>query len=402
MCPHLSPQRIRLLVILLLALFPLVGMEIDLIAPSFPPMSVALHVPAAFTKNLISSYLLAYGLSCFIFGFLSDAWGRQKILLSGLLVFALVSMMPVIWPRPDILLIARILQGVSLAAFALNVRPVIGDILPSEKAMPVFVLVSLMWGIGPILGPFIGGYLQVYFGWQACFIFFAIYSLLGFLALIPLLPETHLDVRPLSIKKIGTDLLEMSAHRRFVGIVLFTSFSYTLIIAFNVMGPFLFQTGFGFSPIGFGHIALLMGCSFLIGTLICRRIIQGNQIDFIFEKILPFAIFLGLCGVVLAAGWKLSSDTVVILNVILFLCYGMINPAALGLGMTLFPKRVGTASALIFLFNFLITGLSAFLLSFINADHVFPLTCVDLILMIICGATYWFFMRSKDSYVSTQ
>ena len=89
----------------------------------------------------------------------------------------LASLAPVVFPSIQVLLIARFLQGVTIGAAAVITRAVYSDILPPEKLIRLGPLLATMWGIGPIIGPMIGGYLQFYFGWQAGFCFFAVISL---------------------------------------------------------------------------------------------------------------------------------------------------------------------------------------------------------------------------------
>ena len=392
----LSSRHTTLLLVLILGLFPLVGMTVDLISPSLPAMSESLHMSHALTKNMISIYLIGYGIGSFIFGFLSDAWGRKKILLSGLSAFVIVSLFPVIWPHPFVMLAVRFFEGVSMSCFSVNARPIASDILPPKKALSFFVFVATMWGIGPIIGPWIGGYLQVYFGWQACFIFFAIYAFIVLILLGFSLPETHLNRHPFSLKKVQSDFILMITHRQFIGSIMVMAFSYTLLIAFNTLGPFLFQIGFGYSPIAFGHVALYMGTCFLIGTFICRFFVKKEWSCLIYKFILPLAFLISLMGLVAAYFMNHSIPLALILSLSLFVCCGVFNPAATGFGMTIFPDRAGSSSAIMYFVNLLITSTIAFSLSFINVANLLPVALVYFILMSTCTLGYFFMMRCKS------
>jgi MFS family permease len=115
-----SEGHIRLILIAILSLYPLVGMGIDLIAPSLPAISHDLNTSDSFSKNLITLYLLSYMLGNFLIGFVSDALGRRKPMLFGFLIFMIVSILPAILSAPLLLLIVRFLQGFTIAAFAVT------------------------------------------------------------------------------------------------------------------------------------------------------------------------------------------------------------------------------------------------------------------------------------------
>ncbi len=385
----LSPRHIRILLALILGLFPLVGMTVDLIAPSLPAISSGLQMTKPMTKNMISLYLYGYGMGSFIFGFLSDAWGRRKILLGGLGAFIVISLLPVCFAYPSVMLSTRFLQGFSLACFSVNARPIASDILPPKQARSFFVFVATMWGIGPIIGPWIGGYLQVYFGWKAGFVFFASYAAISLTLLLIFLPETHLHRHPFRLQKISQDFRMMIQHKKFIGAILAMSFSYSLLIVFNIMGPFLFQIGFGYSPIAFGHVALWMGISFLLGTFLCRALIQYEQEKLIYHLGLPLSLGLALLGIILAYVIDGSAHIALIISLSLFLCCGFFNPAITGLGMTLFPQQVGSSSAIMYFINLMITSTVAWSVSFISSTQVLYLMYVYFALMLSCVLAYF-------------
>ncbi len=63
------------------------------------------------------------------------------------------------------------MQGVTIGAVAVLARAVFADILTAQELVRMGTLIGTMWGIGPVVGPLIGGYLQLYFGWKPVFIF---------------------------------------------------------------------------------------------------------------------------------------------------------------------------------------------------------------------------------------
>src|SRR3989338_2096289 len=95
--PSSSAKRVHLIVWGLLSLFPLVGMGVDLLAPSLPAISSSLHISSSISKSLIAIYLLAYAIGNFCSGVSSDALGRKPLLIGGFLVFVTASILPIIF-----------------------------------------------------------------------------------------------------------------------------------------------------------------------------------------------------------------------------------------------------------------------------------------------------------------
>lgn len=157
-------------------------------------------------------------------------------------------------------------------------RAIFADILPTEKLTKLGVLMGSMFGLGPVIGPLIGGYLQFYYGWKSCFVFFTGIMLLEAIIIFKVVPETCSNHHPLNIKTIKSNVFEVISHRRFMALVFIMGSTYSLIIAFNTLGPFLIQEQLHYSPIFFGHLALYMGISFLLATFLCRYLLKTHQV----------------------------------------------------------------------------------------------------------------------------
>lgn len=391
-----SESYIKLILIAILGLYPLVGMGIDLIAPSLPAISHDLNVSYNFSKNLITFYLFGYMLGNFLIGFLSDAIGRRKPMLLGFIIFIIASVLPAIFNKPLLLLIARFFQGFTIAAFAVSSRAVLSDILPEDKLIRTATLIATMWGIGPIIGPMIGGYLQFYFNWQMCFYFFAFMGFMGLLAMIFIIPETHFHRQPLQYKQLKNNFVTILSHRTFLGIVMLMGITYSLLIVFNTLGPFLIQTSLGYSSVYFGQVALFMGITFLIGTFLCRRLLkQLYPEDIFFYAILIFTSIAAI-GVLLALVYGNKIWVIVIPSLCMFLGCGVMYPTAMGKGLSLFRHLAGSASATMNLISISITSLTAFVMSFIHADNILIIAYIYLGLMLLASIIYFLLVRSKN------
>lgn len=395
--PTLSEKKIKLIIFVILAIYPLVGMGVDLIAPSLPAITHDLQTSNIFSKNLITVYLLGYALGNFFIGFLSDTLGRRRITLSGCLVFVIVSLAPIYFPHPFILLFARFFQGFSVAAFAVVGRAALSDVLPTQQLIRIATFIATMWGIGPVLGPVIGGYLQYYFNWQACFYFFAAFGFSGFIGFYFFVPETHFHRQPMSFKQIKNNFIEIVTHRVFVGLVTLMGITYSTLIVFNTLGPFLIQTELGYSSVFFGHLAFWMGLLFLLGTMICRRLLRHFQPEEIIAVAVSFFTVIAIFGLVFAYIDARNIWVITVPSLFVFLGCGILYPVAMGKAIALFRHLAGSGSAVMNLINILITTLTSLVMSLIYANNVIPIAWIYLGLMLLSTGAYWLLIRAAPS-----
>ena len=372
----LPPAQIRSIVRMLLCFLPLVGMGIDLIAPSLPAMSHALHISPMLAKDLIAIYLLGLMVGTFLSGILSDAWGRRYLMCGGFSLLAIVSVLPPLWPHPVILLLSRLLQGFAIGTFSVLIRSVVTDLLAKEALVRTASWIATMWGVGPIIGPIIGGYLQVYIGWQANFLFFAAYGLIGAIACIGWLPETHHRRTVFSFKRIKNNFVIILSNKVFVSISLLMGCFYSVLIVFNTLAPFFIQKELGYSPIFFGRAAFVLGIIFLSGTFCCRVLVKQFTPQKILATSLPIVLVFAILSILVAYSSH-TVWTVLVLNAILFFFCGVIYPTCMGANMNMFRELAGSAGAIVTLINLFVTTSSGFLSSFISAHSAKPIAYVS-------------------------
>lgn len=353
-------------VLIILILYPLLGMGIDLITPSLPSISKNLHISHGYSKNLVTIFLMSYAVGNLVCGFLSDAMGRKKLLLGGLLLFALASLLPTICPTYFFLFLTRLLQGVAMGAFGSVARAVISDIVSEDELKRTFAWLATMWGIGPIIGPIIGGYLQYYFGWQSCFYFFSLFSGAGFLWMFFTLTETLTEIKPLNIKLIQNNFKTLIKDTKFMGLITLMGAAYSVSVVFSTLAPFVIQVELKRTVVYFGQCALWMGCMFLLGTIVCRYLVQKYAAPHIISVGVFCGVIIALMAVLAAHFYSINIALVVIPSALFFFLMGIIYPTAMGMGISLFRNLAGSASAVMNFINVVIVALVSFGMSFVD------------------------------------
>lgn len=219
----------------LLAFLAMIGpFSIDTYLPAFPAMGAALRVTPLQIQQTLTAYLLPFALMMLWHGAISDALGRRRVILYGLAVYTLASLLCALANRIELLLLGRVLQGLSAGAGTVIGRAVVRDLHEGPAAQRLMAHVSMMFALAPAIAPILGGWLHGFFGWQAIFLFLALFGGALWLAVLLRLPETlPAEMRqPLHPVTLWHSYREVFSGRAFVGL--------SLALAFNFNGMFLY------------------------------------------------------------------------------------------------------------------------------------------------------------------
>ncbi|MDS1030128.1 MFS transporter [Bacillota bacterium LX-D] len=119
---------------------------------------------------IATSYLLAAAVLLVPFGRLADIYGRKKIYFLGTLFFSISSALCSIAMSTEMLILFRILQGISAALiFSTGVAILTSVFNVGERGKALGINVAVVY-IGLSLGPTLGGLLTYYFSWRSIFL----------------------------------------------------------------------------------------------------------------------------------------------------------------------------------------------------------------------------------------
>ena len=98
----------------------------DLYTPSLPTISHYFHVQPRLVKMSLAVYLLGLTFPQLLFGPLSDAIGRKKVIFPGLLIALVGSVCCMQAPNIYSLNVGRFLQGIGIGALTASARASLG------------------------------------------------------------------------------------------------------------------------------------------------------------------------------------------------------------------------------------------------------------------------------------
>ena len=159
-----------------------------------------------------SAYLLAYAVPLLITGRLGDRFGPKRLYLSGLVVFTLASLWCGLSGNVEMLIAARVLQGLGAALMTPQTMAVITRIFPPDRRGAAMGLWGATAGVATLVGPILGGVLVDGLGWEWIFFINVPIGIVGFILAWRLVPSltTHphkFDIPGVVLSAVGLFLL---------------------------------------------------------------------------------------------------------------------------------------------------------------------------------------------------
>jgi DHA1 family bicyclomycin/chloramphenicol resistance-like MFS transporter len=185
-------------VLVIASIMALNPLAMDIMLPSLPDIGAAFRITDANRlQTVLSTFLLGFGVGQFLIGPLSDRFGRRPVLLMGMAVYCIASLIAIVAPSFETLLLARLLQGLGTSATRVIATSIVRDCYAGRRMAGVMSLVMMIFIAVPVIAPSLGQAIMLLAQWREVFVVLTVY---GFLALIWSafrLPETL----PLSERK---------------------------------------------------------------------------------------------------------------------------------------------------------------------------------------------------------
>ena len=367
----------------------LMGIGIDLYVPSLPRITSYFHSNSHQVQMTIALYMLGYGIGQFILGIASDSFGRRKILLLSGMLFTLMSIAAVFSANITLLNICRFFQGIGIAGLAVVARAIMVDIFTKKHLANALIYFGLSWSLGPILGPFIGGYLQHYFDWQASFYLFAIFGFALTLYAYLTLPETHTQRQKFSIILLKNNFQTLLSSKVFLFTSIIGGIGYSIPVIFNTVGPYLVENLLNYSAIMYGKIALTLGIAYCVGSLTNRYLTRKLMTTTILLIGLVATFLFSLALLLLSYIFNTHLLIIVIPTAIIIFFCGFIVPSTLTKSMSLYPKIAGTSSSLFGFISSTVISLIIFFESHLKMNTLLPMGYTFLIMISIAILLYF-------------
>ncbi len=183
--PPLTPGEVRTILISLMLTMFLAALDQTIVATALPTIGRQFS-DATNLSWIITAYLLASTAVAPVFGTLSDIYGRRATIIVALSLFMAGSVLCAIAPSMEVLIAARLLQGLGGGGILPIVQTVISDVVSPRERGQYQAYFSGVWVSAGIGGPILGGVFAEHLHWS---MIFWINIPLGIGSLVLLLPN---------------------------------------------------------------------------------------------------------------------------------------------------------------------------------------------------------------------
>lgn len=140
-----------------------------MILPAIPDFIQEFNISYSTSSWLLSAYIIAAAVMTPIGGKLSDIYGKKKILLIIMAVYAVGLMAGRFATNMEFMIVARAAQGVGMAMFPIAFS-IIREVIPEKKLAIGQTIFSSTFSGGAVIGLVGGAVIIQNFGWQATFL----------------------------------------------------------------------------------------------------------------------------------------------------------------------------------------------------------------------------------------
>lgn len=340
--------------VLAFAVIPMSGLATDIYLPSMPRMARDLHLPESSIQLTLSLFLISYGVTQFFAGSIVDSFGRYRITLISLALFVISFLITANTGNIYVIYAMRILQGM-LSGFAVVAkRAFFVDVYEGDERKHYLSIMTIVWSVGPIIAPFIGGYLQSIFGWESNFYVLAGYSFILLISEYFFSGETLKIKKVLSLNLLKKEYSMMFRAKDFFYGMLMCGLSYSIIMFFNLCGSFIIEHKMGYSEVVAGYVSLILGFAWMLGGFIGKALINRA---FLPKIRLANFLQIGLIGLMIFASYFLNTIySLVAFAFVIHVTAGFIFNNYFSYCIGRFPNSAGIAGGLTGGMAFIITS----------------------------------------------
>ena len=372
---HPALSRAMPWILLLLTVFGPLSM--DLYLPALPALTRELEATTSIAQLTVTACLIGLAAGQLLAGPASDQYGRRRILLIGVIAYVLTSLLCALSPSIELLILARFVQGLAGGVGIVIAQAAGRDVFDGRELIRFYGRLAVAGPTAAIVGPMIGGLLNVVIDWRGLFGVLAVVGLVLLVLSATLFTETLPPERRTAggIGRTGADLKVLFADRVFVGAVLSQGFVYAAIFAYLAGSTFVLQEIYGLSPQWYAAAFALNSSGGVLAGWLGGRIAERWRVH--------GALFMGIgiaavgCFGLLLSGLVLMPLPVVIASLFLLASGAQFaSPAGTTLALSEYPQMAGTAGSVLGTARFGLGAVAAPFVGIAGSMSILPLGVV--------------------------
>jgi DHA1 family bicyclomycin/chloramphenicol resistance-like MFS transporter len=373
-------------------------LSIDMGLPGLSGVEAFYNLAAGQGALTFSVFVAGLAVSPLLGGILSDRFGRKPVIQFSLLLYVLAAVLCSLAPDFELLLGARLLQGLAAGLCIAIPIAIIRDTLEGESARLRISYMIMLVGIAPLVAPLLGSLVMQFGPWQRVYDFQAVMGMLALLAISLTLAETlPRDTRQsLRVGMILSDLRSILGNRIFLQATMIYSLGFCALFTYVSASSSLFVDRYGFSIDQLSLIMAFTSGLAAVGSWLNARLARmGVESGTI--------ILAGLVCMLVPAGILLflpQVKAVLLGSLMAFILFGfgLLSPAANHVAMEVIDQGKGKASGVMRLFQM---GMAALISSLYTLLIVLlgDVTAVALLVLVsaLLGLVCWVWLMRQPA-----
>jgi DHA1 family bicyclomycin/chloramphenicol resistance-like MFS transporter len=364
-------------IVLLAALSAFGPLSLDMYLPGLPPLTRDLHTTASAAQLTITACMIGLAVGQVIAGPLSDAGGRRRPLLAGIIGYTVSSVACAVSPTVGVLVVMRLIQGMAGSVGIVIARAIVRDLTGGTVAARLFGVLMGITGVVPVAAPLVGGQVLLVTSWRGVFIVLAAIGVPLLVATVVMLPET-LPEHQRHDGGLGVVLGRFGAllrDRRYMPYALAFSLSFAAMFGYISGSSYVLENVFRISPQLFSVIFAVNSGGLITLSLIGSRAVGRRGSAWLLRRGLvgtAVASIAALAVTVAHAGlWPL-----LVCFFVLLCANGVVLPNGTASAMAAHTGSLGAASALLGLGQFGAGALVAPLVGVAGSRDALPMAIV--------------------------
>ncbi|MCA8883136.1 MAG: multidrug effflux MFS transporter [Rhodobacteraceae bacterium] len=272
-----APSRIEFIALMAM-MVAVIAFSLDAMLPALPQIAASLSPDAPDrVQLLVPSFVLGLGLGTLTVGPMADRFGRKPVLLVLVAVYCAGAALAWRAQSLDLLLAARVLQGLGAAGPRVVAMTVVRDRYVGREMAQIMSFIMMVFALVPAIAPALGAALIALAGWRSVFVSFAVFALTSGLWFMLRQPETlaPADRLPLDMRRLARAAKEILSHRVMQRSILVQILIYGMLFGnLSTVQPVMdqiFHRGDSF-PLWFALIALFGSAGGFINSRLVMRL----------------------------------------------------------------------------------------------------------------------------------
>lgn len=321
---------------------------VDISIPAQPAIVHEFAVEPGLGTWIVSAYFIGFGFGQFIWGPVSDRYGRLIPLYVALGAFLVTSLICAMTRSFEMLIFARMLQGLAGGGPPVIARAIARDQGGGVRSASLIATMTVILGGAPLLAPVIGSALLTLFEWRALFWALVLFAIANTAAAAMTIPESLPPGRrhPLSVGRMAGNASRLLRTGEFLAGVSISSMIFVGYTALLGMGAEVAEAIYDIEGGAYGPLFALAASAFVLGSVLTRGMVPKVGVERVLNVGATIAAVSGLAFIALSVG----DPGLAVLwagMVVYCLAFGMLLPAATAKALEPAGDIAGFGSSLI-------------------------------------------------------